>query len=295
MLATLLDDSEPSKIRKSIFIFASIIVFAYFYQITVIAPKVLFSSATSSINKIEIGYKDLLLMLALFQSYLLIRLLLSVKIAFAVFNKNWKVDEFKEDEDIAALERELVEFKKKAAEKIALIDYFDDVIRKLDQTISNQEVLLSSIESACRVSENTAADQLKLTNLLQSQSNIDKVTIEQINDLYSFNCADLPHIVSRVHNARDQFFALVDSVDTSLSELVEFKEKTKNFNQEFPKSNYSAVLKINQKSLLNSTKFKHLEILLFELIIPSIICFTSILICLFPENTIASSIIRFIF
>ncbi|WP_045500575.1 hypothetical protein [Vibrio hyugaensis] len=294
MLTTLLDDSEPSKIRKSIFIFASIIVFAYFHQLTVSAPSALFSSATSSINEIEIGYKNLLLMLALFQIYLLIRLLLSVKIAFAVFNKNWKVDEFKEDEDIASLEKELVEFRKYADEKLSLKSDFDEVINKLNEIVINQESLLLPITSACRISETTASEQLKLTGLLQSQNNIDQITIDQINEVYNFNCNELPIIMSSINSERLEINNLIKSIDNSLSELSVFKDKTNNFNQGFPKSNYNAVIRINQKSLLNSTKFKSLDIMIFELIIPSVVCVASLFICFNPENTIVSSMINFI-
>ena len=294
MLTTLLDDSDLSKIRKSIFIFASITFFTYFYQLNISAPKALFSSATSAGNRVEINYLHILTMLAVFQFYLLVRLFISSKISFAIFNKNWKIDEFKEDEDLVGLRTELRNFNNVANEKLQLKQTLIEADKKLDQILVKQAEMSEAVNNACKVSEKTAADQHKLTNFLNKQSPEGKVTADQLIEIYHFNCNELPHLMGELNSTRTSIDKMKGGVSKTISELVEFQTQQSKFNQSFPASNYKAVTEINQQSLINSRKYKVVEMWVFEIIIPAITCLVSLIVCLMPESNWLSDAVKFI-
>ena len=109
-IVSLMDDSTPDKIRKSIFVFASIIFFTLLYKLEITAPKSLFSSASSvgaDIVHIIVTYEFIITLLCTFQLYLLIRLYFSWAVTKAKFKKTWIVDEFDDREDQGKLLKEL--------------------------------------------------------------------------------------------------------------------------------------------------------------------------------------------
>ncbi|TKF13693.1 hypothetical protein FCV43_19905 [Vibrio genomosp. F6] len=295
MLTTFLDDSEPSKIRKSIFIFASMSIFAYFYKLNISAPSAFFSSASSSGNSIEINYIHILKILAAFQCYLLCRLFVSWKISFAIFNKSWKVDEFKEDENLIGLQKELSDFNAIANEKIKLKNELNSVISILEKLLPQQEDMHGIISDISEVSRKTSKDYYKLVELLKSEK-IDNGEIQGVCSTFMrFNDLDTSMLMEKIRAIRIRIEKTNEMFDLTLSNLTEFEEKLINFNQSFPSSNYKAVTEINQRSLINSRNIKVVEMWVFELIFPTVISLTSLYICLNPENEWLSTILKSIF
>lgn len=295
MLIKFFDDSEPSKIRKSIFIFASIAIFTYFYKLDISAPSAFFSSAATADNKVHISYVQILKVLAAFQLYLLCRLIVSSKISFAIFNKNWKIDEFKEDEDLIKLQEELRNFNIEAKDKIALKDDFHAVISVLDKLVPKQEEMATVVAAACEVSNRIPPVRSELAKILKKEN----ITSSEVFDIFAnaehFNDLGMHSIMAEVNSVKVGLDGMRKSIKSTLSELADFEEKSSNFNQHFPSSNYKAVTEINPKSLINSRTVKVAEMRLFELIVPVAIGSISFLICLNPENTWVSSILKAIF
>lgn len=139
---SLLDDSNSEKIRKSIFIFSSIIVFSLLYKLEITAPKSLFSSAEGSMVSVKITYESILKMLAVFQVYLLVRLIFSWRISKAKFKKFWIMDEFEDKEDKSDLLKELDDFK-----EFCKSNSFPEFITK-DQLVTISEEINKNIKSA---------------------------------------------------------------------------------------------------------------------------------------------------
>lgn len=295
MLATFLDDSEPSKIRKSIFIFASIAMFTSFYKLNISAPHELFSSAIPENNKVNISYVHVLKMLAVFQAYLLCRLFISSRISFAIFNKNWKIDEFKEDEDLTELQKELSEFKVSAQTKIALKSDLKATISRLDELIIRQDEMSKIITEACDISGKTVVAQQQLADAMYEAPTVDNQYVGFITGFKNFNDLEMTSLRGNIDNFNKRIKEVRGSINSSLDELQNFELKLSKFNQSFPSSNYEAVTKINQRSLINSRRIKVQEMWLFELIVPTLVGGISLFVCLNPESMLLSNILKFIF
>ena len=159
---SMMDDSSPEKIRKSIFIFASIIVFSLLYKLEVTAPNSLFSSASEvgeGISNIKITYQVIVAVLAAFQCYLIARLYLSWRISKAKFTKFWIVDEFDDREDKSDLLNELDTFHKYCKDhpypQDLELNKLEKLLGQIPQSINDSLEQIDTVSSALVDSKNS--------------------------------------------------------------------------------------------------------------------------------------------
>ncbi|GHB17740.1 hypothetical protein GCM10007094_01690 [Pseudovibrio japonicus] len=105
IFSTNFDDTSLSSIRKSIFVFGSMIVVFWLYEFTIKLPE---TYITSIGTPIEVKYDTVIAALTVFQAYLAIRLNFTFAIQKAKFQKVWIVDE--QSFDGASLYAQLEDF-----------------------------------------------------------------------------------------------------------------------------------------------------------------------------------------
>ncbi|MBE8167635.1 MAG: hypothetical protein HAW66_04650 [Shewanella sp.] len=163
--ATILDDSSPEKIRKSIFIFASIAIFSFIYQLEITTPKALFSAASNSVP-IKISYTTILSILGVFQFYLVIRLFISWRVTKAKFKKFWILDEVSGLEDKDDLLKELQNFhaftEKNSFPDVNSALKIETLVRALRQQVKSSATVVSEAVSSLNTSKNSLEDLRKL-------------------------------------------------------------------------------------------------------------------------------------
>lgn len=211
---SMMDDSSPEKIRKSIFIFASIIVFSLLYKLEITVPESLFSSASTTdkeIINIKIKYEVIVSLLAVFQCYLIARVFLSWKISKAKFAKLWIVDEYDDREDKSDLLNELDAFQKYCKEHPYPQNFELDKLKNLCDQVP--ESITSALEQI----------EFVKSLLIDSRDSWDKIRSElnMTNKLLRFLIADrelltdteqqkllkrFPHIERVKPDARDPKF-----------------------------------------------------------------------------------------
>jgi len=107
IFAKQIEDSSPEKIRKTIFIFASIVYFVITFDLSISAPNNIFHGAN---GEIVISSKTLLSILMIIQIYLFFRLIFSWNVSVGIFEKGWNIDEFKIEAGCKELLKELNNF-----------------------------------------------------------------------------------------------------------------------------------------------------------------------------------------
>lgn len=241
----MLDDSNPEKIRKSIFMFASIMLFSYFYELQITAPKSLFSSANIAVKDIKISYEDILFILSFFQLYLLTRLFLAWRISKAKFKKFWIMDEFEDREDKSDLIAELNTFNEFCSKNsfptfINTTD-FNELALSINDEIKNAAQLISHVNSSVTNHENIESE---LKTFINKSNRFLRVLISDKNLLSENEQAglltDFPHIERTKPDAQDPKFSgdLYTTIETYVRDAHKLENNTlkpaiKNIEQEF--------------------------------------------------------------
>lgn len=309
LFAKQLEDSSPEKIRKSIFIFASIVLFVVIYQLKITAPSSIFQGASGEVN---ISNNDILFIVMIIQTYLLSRLIVSWKVSKAVFEKTWIIDEFEFKDDNLKLLNELNRFNeywkdrridypstnlnidKEFQKVLSTQEDFHNVLSQNQKVLgqSNKDIkelkkLLTHVDSQVRTVASHILTNEQTRNFLSGDidtSSKDTEYLKEVLDEYFDKLNHLKHSIQNTNSTINNSTTVVTDATTKLREssnqITRLLQEHNNFIDMFPTSHYKLALDSKVSELTKAKKIRELEINLFDLYIPLVIGLSSIGLCI---------------